>query len=1133
MVVFNCFFFFFQAEDGIRDAQESRGLGDVYKRQVGYRMGGNTRKESAATKIFFVTSGYLTQCLVHGGNLWGRTTHIILDEVHERSLEADMLSLVLRLMLQHDDDTSRLPPGPSNSKRLVVMSATIQSELFMKYFAPLCWGGEMPPLMRVGGHRRHVVEMFLPEVLSLLQNDLPRDTMTDMSKYLSRVSKSMKGISLQANDIRALCHVILACVKKGTCILVFLPGLKEIEDAFEELSARRTHSSVDLRVHALHSIVDPEEQQQVLTPSTNRECKIVLSTNIAETSITIPDVKVVIDLGFSRRVEYDQAKGLRCIVCGWCSKAAARQRAGRAGRVTDGIVLRMYPQEVMTDIMPDFDGADFYPLESSVLQVREGLGAYGDVDDLMQQLVEPPPPQQVTLALQRLVEWGALGPAPDYEILALGRLASALPIDVSLTKAITSAAKFGCATDMAVIACGLMQQRPLFRRPMRTFYASDFEFQQHVAAAWKGICHFDRHRSSDVHTFLTVTEERCENSSYDFCEKWSLSYKQAGSFMQTAKMLCRRLEDAQKRGLMVLTPQDVTNMSVIAQGRGTIRFPSLHQESADELLQVVLGQSSDRMLVGTVASNSAYRQAIMSMGQSSKGPSSSSSASSASSTAHIISFEDVSQEITKLPTDIIKAKFAAFGSVRTCILTSEQGKKKAPTRLIIEMNPAAHEADEIPYNPSSPSQHSLSLPSSIAAICRFARLHSSRKTTLACANMEMGIPFPIPATAAKAGGWKVVPRGQDTTATVQMERWSVIGSHAREQARSTFGFAFGVMSGGSQLFATNTFLLNDLPGLPLLSLLCAGEAASVYAGFNPQRCRFEPLAKNDTSGAWSAPLPVILMANIIRIIQGPLCKHMETQTRLIDAYNKLRTITNALDKELGVSSKADDVEPVAIMAVSMMFKEEVGGMFDDGFSSDDDNQNHDEAPATKKDAVFDIRFLFQFKSLLVAQPLWVEALEVYGAAISDVLPWNTLAGLWKNPKPHHNQHPKLEAKHHHQHKTHHTSNKHSQAAVPSKRAVAPKRRMAHHDAESDSDSLTPVVEEDSGFAGAKPTQNPFDCDEGRQLMDEFAQMHVTNPHAAEKKRPKAKKPKKASKVKGDNAPHSAEAPTQALSLIHI
>eukprot|EP00759_Apiculatamorpha_spiralis_P021604 PhF_6_TR26292/c0_g1_i2/m.37688/K18995/DHX29; ATP-dependent RNA helicase DHX29 len=241
----------------------------------------------------------------------------------------------------------------------------------------------------------------------------------------------------------------------------------------------------------MHSVIPLEEQREALQPCPPTACKVLLSTNIAETSITIPDVTYVIDLGLTRRLGYNEAKKVRSLHCTWASKSGTKQRAGRCGRVMDGIVYRLYTRELF-ESMSDFDPSECMPLEHSALKLRVMLSQYGTVDQLMSELVEPPPTHLVEDALDNLTEWNALGPGPEYKVTKLGEIAVGLPLEVHLTRAVLAACGFGCASEMIAFVCALSQSNFPYLTTLRVFHKTQEAFVSAFRENISDILTYDR-----------------------------------------------------------------------------------------------------------------------------------------------------------------------------------------------------------------------------------------------------------------------------------------------------------------------------------------------------------------------------------------------------------------------------------------------------------------------------------------------------------------------------------------------------------------------------------------------------------------------------------------------------------------
>jgi HrpA-like RNA helicase len=227
----------------------------------------------------------------------------------------------------------------------------------------------------------------------------------------------------------------------GSCILVFLPGIAEISSVQDDLEGAR--SNVPLQVIVLHSLVPKEQMEAVMAEAIPGHCKVVLSTNMAESSITITDVKYIIDSGLHRDIVFDDRRGMPSLLCNWCAQASVKQRAGRAGRVAPGTVLHLFTRQFHDQFMSPFDTAEILrvPLEKTVLNVKMLLTRFGRATELIQQTITPPPRDRVSAAVKQLFEVGALSANSEdsdvtvrfpFDTFAWLPLPWALPIHLSL-----------------------------------------------------------------------------------------------------------------------------------------------------------------------------------------------------------------------------------------------------------------------------------------------------------------------------------------------------------------------------------------------------------------------------------------------------------------------------------------------------------------------------------------------------------------------------------------------------------------------------------------------------------------------------------------------------------------------------
>ena len=390
---------------------ELRGEG-VGEGLVGYLIG-QDRSVCNHTEIFYVTVGWLVERVVHDPEFIRRCSHIILDEVHERDVAADLLCLLVkRLLIQYrNDNTFGSPP------KIVIMSATFDGELFANYFSshnppkPLYLGArrfpvavfhldEFPdfPLFQENPScqpPRHLIRRAIDSVNSKMRTPekIGSDELYDLLVWLCRVLAYLHAHEVVEKKLGRAGAFPLSRQHQqqqqnnneeeeeeeedkkpemGTCVLVFFAGLGDIEDAYERLSAQ-TDQSAKLEVFALHSLLDREQQMAVFAPVPEGVTRIILATNIAESSITLPSARYVVDFGLHKMLmPSSQFKGCQSLDLQWCSKASLVQRMGRTGRLMPGTVFRFFTKRVYEDVCPQYDDPEIcrLSLSSTVLKLK-------------------------------------------------------------------------------------------------------------------------------------------------------------------------------------------------------------------------------------------------------------------------------------------------------------------------------------------------------------------------------------------------------------------------------------------------------------------------------------------------------------------------------------------------------------------------------------------------------------------------------------------------------------------------------------------------------------------------------------------------------------------------------------------
>jgi len=236
-------------------------------------------------------------------------------------------------------------------------------------------------------------------------------------------------------------------------VLVFLTGWDDIKNLAEQLQSNRMlRDSSRFRVLPLHGSMPTVNQKEIFQRPPPGVRKIILATNIAETSITIDDIVFVIDGGKAKEKTYDAVNNLACLLPAWVSQAAARQRRGRAGRVQNGVCLHLFTRQ-QHEQLEQYQTPELLrtPLEELCLQIKSLK--LGRIQDFLGKALEPPAERAVQNAMELLVTIGAMSPATE-ELTPLGRHLASLPVDPKIGKMLLMGAVFSCLDPVLTIAAG-------------------------------------------------------------------------------------------------------------------------------------------------------------------------------------------------------------------------------------------------------------------------------------------------------------------------------------------------------------------------------------------------------------------------------------------------------------------------------------------------------------------------------------------------------------------------------------------------------------------------------------------------------------------------------------------------------
>ncbi|XP_061151933.1 ATP-dependent RNA helicase DHX30 [Syngnathus typhle] len=405
-----------------RVAQE---MGSALKRSVGYQVRLESRPpEQSGGALLFLTVGVLLRKLQSNPSLRG-ISHVVVDEVHERDVNTDLLLALLRSCMSKNPDL-----------RVVLMSATGDNQRLARYF-----GG--CPVVKVPGFMHPVQDSYLEDVLRELGRPLP------MEHNEKRQSDEV------GPDLDLVADVIEHIDRRGEpgALLCFLPGWQDIKTVQETLQMKPHFSSGLHKILPLHSSLAVSDQQAVFQRPPEGWRKIVLATNIAETSITIDDVVHVLDAGTHKEHSYDPRTKVSCLDTVWISRSNVTQRKGRAGRCQPGQSYHLFPRKQL-DAMTPFPIPEILrtPLESLVVQAKIHSPKLKAVD-FLSQVLDSPEQEAVSDAVRNLQDIGVLD--RQESLTPLGVRVASMSCDPRLGKVLVLGAMFRCALPMLSIAACL------------------------------------------------------------------------------------------------------------------------------------------------------------------------------------------------------------------------------------------------------------------------------------------------------------------------------------------------------------------------------------------------------------------------------------------------------------------------------------------------------------------------------------------------------------------------------------------------------------------------------------------------------------------------------------------------------
>lgn len=519
---------------------------------VGYAVRGESN-QSPANSLLVCTVGVLLRIMEETDPTLAGFDVIIVDEVHERSVENDLLLLALRRILTKQERERKFGRGrgrrgggrgsgrgvgqsgrgaaPTNAERppklrVCLMSATIDGALFEDYFRrPLRL--KRVPRVRFGGRSFPVSTYYLEDALEMtshvvrpsaewclhseaarrrcVEQQMPQRpvvTRSEMAQRFpnrsARVLDALRVLDSSVVNVDLIVQLLRRSLMRGGetedgeaeprgtgggdasggyrtpeggSVLVFLPGTVEIDEVSRAVVGMLARPDGRVRrewVLPLHGALPPSEQARCFLAAPEGVCKIVLATNVAETSITIPDVAMVIDSGRVKQTAYEPSRRMASLADVRVSAAQARQREGRAGRVRDGVCFHLYPSDA--DLEPQTEPEVRRVSLERLIMSTKALRLPGRTDEILSQLPEPPEPVAAAVALRDLSLIGAIS-AHNEALTPLGNLLVELPIEPRLAKLILLGVCFGAIDEALTIAAALSSSRSPFLAPVEAMEA--------------------------------------------------------------------------------------------------------------------------------------------------------------------------------------------------------------------------------------------------------------------------------------------------------------------------------------------------------------------------------------------------------------------------------------------------------------------------------------------------------------------------------------------------------------------------------------------------------------------------------------------------------------------------------------
>ena len=580
----------------------SQELGDdrndigTHRSLVGYAIRLES-KTSSSTRITYATTGVLLRILEDNPNL-SSLDYLILDEVHERTMDLDLLFIALRKLQERQQGL-----------KIILMSATVDARKFSDYF-----GGA--PVLDLPGRTFPVEVGFLEDAIEAtngrggVQDNIRtvedgNESSSDDKQATTTTASTLTGYSAQTRKVLsemdeyripyALIAKVAATIATSTkyiayskAILIFLPGLAEIRRLHNILSNTQAFTS-RTQIHTLHSSLATSVLEAAFQPPPNGHIKIVLATNIAETGITIPDITAVIDTAKEKLMRYSDRRSYSKLTESFVSRSSIRQRRGRAARVQPGLCFHLITRRRHDELLLETQVPEMLrlSLQDAILRIKTWSLTQADpIESTLGLALDAPTSKSIARSVAQLTSAGALT-AKQEQLTSLGKLISRLPLSVSHGKLAIYGCFFNCLDQVMTIIAVLTSKSP--------FLSSAPNHNQPVVDSRSSFVRSNSDLLTSLQAYESWRRASQANSSASFCRRHQLSEVNMMTIEETKISLFVSLADT---NLIRLDPDEKSRLnsarssSSAGRGKSFYEIPSTYNKKmSDEGLLSLLALS--------------------------------------------------------------------------------------------------------------------------------------------------------------------------------------------------------------------------------------------------------------------------------------------------------------------------------------------------------------------------------------------------------------------------------------------------------------------------------------------------------------------------------------------------------------